>query len=467
MKLFSMATVVVVLMMIVVPLVKAESGQDTQAQIEALQEQIRVIQEQHQKQIEFFQAQIDALKEQFAQKEREKEELLSKLESQPQVYKDWLARATRSGSFKLRDALGLSEESPINISGEMAMQFKEPTSSGSNSSEGFRFYEVELFFDAALTENVSVFAEYPILYENGGATMEDAWIDIHFADELAATNKTGLKIGQFHMPFGWDNDDNEGYVYGGRTGVDSSLVRSTRFNGQRLRTRQIGIQGNYNLDLAQALNLNAQDPVNLIASVGVFNGGGPAGTASEWDNDNNKDVVARLEAHFLNAVLGGSYWWAPGTQGVTANSNDTAHVRDLEHFGIHFKYPDVPFPGEDISMGGSRYLIWGEGFRGIARGNGVAVGDDTTLSAFNETQKFWGAHIEADIGITPQLIAFFRYGYYDPDDTFGNDSRDRYTIGGKWQFADVCELTLDYQIDDYKGSTAEGDRIAAMYKVFF
>jgi len=446
MKLLNITTMVVISLIVAVPLARAESNQDTQTQIEALQGQI-----------ESMQTQLNALKGQMVVQQKETKDKDLKIAQLEDKVKPWFEKGFKSGAFKLRDAVGLDEESPLNISGEVAMQFKEPTSSGSSSDEGFRFYEVELFFDATLTENISVFAEYPIIYENGGASMEDAWIDIHFADELAGANSTGLKIGQFHTPFGWDNDDNEGYVYGGRTSVDSSLVRSERLDGQRLRTRQIGLQGNYNLDLARALNLDTEDPLNLIASLGVFNGDGPAGSASEWDSDTNKDVVARLEGHFLNAALGGSYWYSPLTKGATANSNNTAHIRDIDRYGVHFKYPDVPFPGEDISLGGSRYLIWGEYIWSKA--------DASDLSSSDTDAE--GGYVELDVGITPKLLGFFRYGYYDPNDSVSNDKKNRYTIGAKWQFADVSELTLDWQIDDYEGSSAEGGRFAAMYKVFF
>ncbi len=454
MRLLVVATIVFMCSMLVIPLAFAGSDQDTQAQIEALQAQIKAMQEQNQKQIGALQTQIDILKQNLAQQATEKEGLLakvSKMQGMPFI--------SFAKPYRLRKEEALQEEGKLNISGEIAFQFKEPTSSGSSSSMGFRAYELpEIFLDSNLTENVSFFAEVPLAYEGGGTTLEDGWVDLHFANGLAATGNTGVKIGQFHTPFGWDNDDNEAYVYGGRTSVDNTLVRSQRLDGQRLRERQIGIQGNYALDLAKLLKLEAKDPVKLFTSVGVFNGNGQTGNSQEWDNDDYKDIVTRLEAHFLNTVIGGSYWDSPRTKNVTSDTNNVAHTRDINRYGAHFKYPaDVPFPAEDISLAGKRWLVWGEWVWSEADNSQVASEADT---------KTRGGYLEFDYGITPKLVGYLRAETYDPDRATDNNDRNAYILGAKWDFWKVCQLTLDYERDNFEGTT-NTDRVGAMFKAMF
>jgi len=267
-----------------------------------------------------------------------------------------------------------------------------------------------------------------------------------------------LKIGQFHVPFGWDNDDNEGYVYGGRTSVDSSYVRSQRLEGLRLRERQIGAQANYKLELDKLLNLDTEDPLNLIFSGAVLNGTGSTANMQEWDNDNRRDFAGRLEAHFLNAVLGGSIWYAPATKNVTSDTNNTMHTRDVTSYGVHFKYPDnVPFPGEDIAMGGNKYLIWGEWVWRKAEEANVAGEGDT---------KTKGGYLEMDYSVKPKLLAYVREGYYDPNTSASNDRRYETTLGIKWEFIKNTDLNLEYVTDNFQGAT-EGDHIGAMLKAKF
>jgi len=440
------------------PCAFADSQQDTQAQIDNLQAQIKTMQEQSQKQMEALQAQVQALKQQVTQQVFDKDALLAKvseMEAQPvQPF------SKLPGIYRLRKEEALSEEGKLNISGEIAMQFKEPTKSGVDTSSniGFRAYELpELFLDANLTDKISFFTEIPLIYEGGATSLEDGWIDFHFPGELAAKGDTGVKLGQFHVPFGWDNDDNEAYVYGGRTSVDNTLVRTQRLDGQRIRERQIGIQGNYALDLAKTLKLSAKDPVKVIGSVGVFNGSGQTGHAQEWDKDETKDVVTRLEAHLLNAAVGGSYWQSPRTRKITTLTNDTAHPRDIRRYGAHFKYPqETPFPAEDISLAGNRWLLWGEWIYSKAY-------HSYTGAASTKTK---GGYLEFDYGITPKLVGFFRTETYDPDTAVDSDIRNAYTLGARWELLSVCQLVVDYERDNFEGATPT-DRIAGMFKVFF
>jgi hypothetical protein len=443
------------------PVQAEEATQPVQEQIQALQNQLQSLKQQSEKQMEVLQSQIDLLKQQLATQKKEKEELMAQINEKKPKYASLISWGK---SWRMRKEEGLEKEAPINISGEVAIQYKTQTRSGSSSSEGFRAYEIpELFIDATVNDYVTAFAELPLAYEGGGIELEDGWIDIHKPLELAASGDTGLKIGQFHVPFGWDNQDNEGYVYGGRSIVNPPYSRNKKLEGISLyHSRRVGLQANYKLSLEDLLKLETENPLYVIFSAGVFNGTGGIhkGQGSEWDNDNVRDVAGRIEAHFLNAVLGGSIWSSPATKNATSDStasNTISHTRDILSYGVHFKYPDVPFPGEDITMGGSKYLIWGEWFWRKAEEANVAGEGDT---------KTRGAYLEFDYSLTPTLVAVVREDYYDPDTSVSNDRRYETTLGVKWEFIKNCELFLNYVTDNFHGAT-EGDGIAAMFKTKF
>jgi hypothetical protein len=459
---------VVISLIAAIPLALAASDQDTQAQLEALQAQIETMQSQYQEQIKSMQEQLETLKQQMATQIQEQEEEKLAAETKKAKWTE-LAKHRNSGiqgwvrkseGFKLRDVMGLEEEGMLNITGEINMRYRENVHR-EGSSYGFQFYELGLMLDAIVNDWTSAYAEFNLNHSNK-AEAEDVWIDLHLpAGDQAFAGGTGLKIGQFHAPFGWDNDDCEGFVYGGRTSVNAALMRSERIDGQRLRERQIGIQGNYNFNLGEDLE--------LILSGAVFNGNGAMLSYGGSDNDRKKDFATRLEAHFLNTALGASFWHSPGTGGgVTSNTNNSAHVRALDRYGLHFKYPaDVPFPGGDPSLGGEKYLIWAEALYGIAEGNGISEGENVTLSAFNDTQKFWGVYAEADVSLIPEkLLGFLRVDYWEPDIDDGND-----IVGitpGLYitLWPGISVLTLEYE--HYQGgSQDDNDRLAAELQIFF
>ncbi len=446
-------------MLFSIPCVLAANDQNTQAQIDNLQAQVKAMQEQSQNQIAALQSQIEVLKSQTAQDSVERVNLLTKLSK---AEMGPIIKFTKP--YRLRKEDALQEEGKLNISGEIALQFKEPTRGRTSQTGtlGFRAYEIpELFLDANLTDSVSFFVEIPLAYEGGGTSLEDGWIDLHFPGKIASAGNTGVKLGQFHVPFGWDNDDNEPFTYGGRTSIDNTLVRMQRVDGQRLRERQIGIQGNYALDVAKALKIEAEDPLKLVTSVGVFNGNGQTGNGQEWDNDDRKDVVTRVEGHFLNTVFGGSYWWSPRTRKVAAvDVNNTAHTRDIKRYGMHFKYPEsTPLPAQDISMAGNRWLLWGEWIFMKAENSVVPNEADVRPQ---------GSYLEFDYGITPKLVGYLRTDFYDHDRETASNSLMGYTVGARWEFWKVCQLIVDYERDNFESSaTNPADRVAGMFKVYF
>jgi len=290
-------------------------------------------------QIQAMQGELKALRKEVVTERLGKDELASKVKALEAKPKSFIDRGmVGDEGFRLQNALGLDEESPVNIGGEITMRYREnqKTDAGAN---GFHFYELELFIDATVHENVSLYAEYDLIH-SGSAEAEDVWIDLHTMEgPLAFAGGTGVKLGNFHYPFGWDNDDEEGYVYGGRTSVNNALIRSERIDGWRLRERQIGLAGYYNFDPMRDLNISTV--------VGLFNGNGDVNhAASGFDNDRRKDLVGRVEAKYKDAVFGASYLFAPRTRNAAANANNVSHIRDITRYGIHWKYPDVTFPGQ-------------------------------------------------------------------------------------------------------------------------
>ncbi|MEW6009092.1 MAG: FlxA-like family protein [Candidatus Omnitrophota bacterium] len=449
MRILSGVIIAVMCLMLCVPLVMAGSEQNTQAQIEALQAQIESLQEQNQKQIEALQVQLNDLQGQVvAQREltKEKDIQISKLEDQ---VKPWFEKGFKSGNFKLRDAMGLDDESKLNIGGEIVMRYRQNQSSDAGDP-GFQFYETELFLDAALHKYLSAYIEYDLIHENH-AQAEDVWIDLHTdKGPLAFAGGTGMKIGNFHYPFGWDNDDEEGYVYGGRTSVNTSLIRGQRIDGWRLRERQVGLAGYYNFDPTRDLNISA--------TAGVFNGTGDVNHYSGKDVDQAKDFATRVEAKYKDAVVGVSYLFAPYTRNVTANTNDTAHYRDIRRYGLHFKYPDVPFPGQDISLGGKPWLIWGEFVWGDNDAN-------PNVAAANVSQHVQGGYIELDAALKKDtLLGFLRYDYYEPNTNTSADHTFGITPGVRWNIFNSSYLVAEYEIyggaKNASNSIKKEDRVA-------
>ena len=433
------------------------SEQDTQATIESVQSQIKTLQDQYQQQTTNLQAQLNALKDQLAAQQNEVKEKDSRIATLEEKTKPWVDKAFQSGSFKLRDAMGLDEESKLNIAGEITMRYRQNEKTHA-SEPGFQFYELELFLDSALHKNLSIYAEYDLIHEKH-AEAEDIWIDLHTEDgPLAFAGGTGLKIGNFHYPFGWDNDDEEGYVYGGRTSVNSALIRGQRIDGWRLRERQVGIAGYYNFDPTRDLNLSL--------AAGVFNGSGDVNHYSGYDNDQAKDVTARVEAKYKDIVFGSSYLFAPYTRNIVSNANNTQHVRDIARYGVHFKYPDVPFPSQDVSLGGKPWMLWGEFVWGDNNRN-------SHIAAASASQHVQGGYLELDAALKKDsLLGFIRYDYYDPDTKISRNNTFGITPGIRWSLWNSTTLAAEYEF--YGGrngastnSIADEDRFALQLSTQF
>lgn len=449
--------------MAVVPLAQAASDQDTQAQIEALQVQIKAIQEQNQKQIELLQVQLDTLKHQLlAQQEQTKEKdiKIAKLEEK---VKPWFERGFKSGSFRLRDAMGLSEESKLNIAGELNFRYRENFNAENQvvaKDEGFQLYEIELFLDAAVNDYTSIFVEYPISHKNA-LNPGNTWIDFHWPGELAGSENTGLMIGNFSPRFGYLNyDDNQSWIYGGRTTTNTTLIRGQSIDSQTIRNRQIGI--------SMPIKLGS-----FLIEPSVFNGSGPVEFSGGADNDRRKDVYGRIQYTLPNdlGLLGAGFGYLPKTKGATANTAGTRHggsgamhVRDIERYALYFKFPNVSqITLPDLSLGGKPFLVYGEYIWGSHHPN-------FTVSGMDFTQDYAGGYLETNFNIIrDKLAGVLRYDYFDPDTDVSKDLLMAITPALKWNIWNNVWLTGEYEHYFGEGNAAnkDDDRIAMELAVWF
>ena len=329
------------------------------------------------------------------------------------------------------------EESKLNIGGDINLRYRENMDKG-GSNPGFQFYEVELFFDSAVNKNGAFFVELPIMHSNK-PDLGNAWVDIHSEDELAATGSTGLMIGHFMPWFGYYGyDDNQSWIYGGRTTTNTTLVRGQSVDSQVMRDRQIGIGAN--LKLGSWLLTNQ-----------VFNGAGPYTVSGGTDNDERKDYVGRLQYTLPEelGVVGTGFWWAPKTRGATTNSAGTTygsggkkHVRDIQRHVVYFKYPNVEQASvPDMSLGGRNWMVYGEYHLGKFYAN-------PSIAASNNTQTYHGGWIETDFNIKrDKLVGILRGDWFDPNT---DETQDLDTIWGltpalKWQILNQMYLTTSYE----------------------
>ncbi|MBI4682084.1 MAG: hypothetical protein HY757_03160 [Nitrospirae bacterium] len=346
-------------------------------------------------------------------------------------------------------------ESGINIGGELKFRYRHNLDE-KGGSPGFQFYEAEMFMDSAIHDNASAFVEYNLIHSKAPEP-ENVWIDFHKSGELAATEGTGLMIGHFQPLFGYlNNDDNESYIYGGRTTVNVPLIREKTIDSQSIRGRQIGIAGSLKFG-----------PVLIQPQ--VYNGNGSWVNYGGSDNDYQRmDFVGRIQSDLPNelGIVGLGYWNAPKTKGATSNSGGTQygsggakHVRDIVRYAAYFKYPNVSQATQpDLSLGGKPFVVYSEYMLGTHKGN-------PDVTAYKSDQDFVGGYIEANVNILrDKLVGILRYDYFDPNTAANSDSDHvtGITLGAHYNFWKANFLKAEYEVYD-GGKSASGiddDRIA-------
>lgn len=353
----------------------------------------------------------------------------------------------------------------VNIGGDFNFRYRQNIST-SATSPGFQLYEVEFFVDTNLNKNVSLFFELP-LYHSNAVDLGNAWADFHKEDELAATGFTGVMVGHIAPWFGYYGyDDNQSWIYGGRTTTNTTLVRGQKVDGLALRDRQVGIAGNIKLDLKES--------GSLLFTPQIYNGAGYWAVAGGTDNDRKQDLVFRAQYSIPNelGVVGAGYWNAPKTKGATANSSGTRygsggqkHVRDVERVAVFFKYPDVQQASlPDLSLGGKPFIVYGEYITGTHKGN-------SDIAGYTTDQKLMGYWVEANANILrDKLVGILRYDFFDPNTDKSADQLVGITPALKWESYKMVFLTLNYEYYDggkSAGTQLKEDRIVLEMSIQF
>jgi hypothetical protein len=342
----------------------------------------------------------------------------------------------------------------LNIGGELKLRNRinlEPE----GTKPGFEFYELEFFIDGDVSDYASFYIEYTLMHKTKPEA-ENVWMDLHAPMRPAfAHGGMGLRLGNFHVPFGFENDDNEGYMYQGRASVNHSLVHGmSDIDGWKMRQRQIGIVGTYSVG-------------PLTAWAGMFNGNG--GWNNYGGSDNNMwdyDFSLKTEVQAANIAFGASHWMAPGTDTTDENFKpDTGvyHSRDITRTGVHFKYPASSlFVSEDAALGGEKFLIFGEYIMGSHKENDWDQIGDIDMS---------GYFVEAQLGVIPQtLVAFVRYDAYDPNTDADDTEYMAITPGINWFFWNSMRFIAEYDHIAKTGdddSTSLQDRVALEISLTF
>jgi hypothetical protein len=332
------------------------------------------------------------------------------------------------------------------------------------SNPGFEFYELEFFIDGDITDYNSFYIEYTAMHKTKPEP-ENVWIDLHAPMRPAfAQGGMGIRIGHYHVPFGYENDDNEGYMYHGRSSVNHSLIHGETVDGWKLRNRQIGITGCYSVG-----------PVT--AWLGVFNGNGNwtqygASDSKMWDYD----YSLKIQAEVANIEIGASHWIAPGVDTRTVDDDGEPsdynghggalnHTRDITRTGVHFKWPASSlYVAQDPALGGSPFLVFGE----------YIIGEHKDVYDWDEfddvDQNLFGYFIETQVSIIPEtLVGFLRYDYYEPNEDVDDDETTAITPGINWFFWNSMKFILEYDYIDNKADNtlAKQDRIALEISLTF
>ena len=343
----------------------------------------------------------------------------------------------------------------INFGGELKMRYRANLVD-SAKSPGFSFYELEFFADGDVTDYSSFYIEYNLMHSNK-PDPENVWIDLHKPMKEAFTHGgMGVRIGHYQVPFGYENDDNEGYMYQGRSGINHSLIHGEKIDGWRMRERQIGVTG--------AISLG---PLTLWP--GVYNGNGSwlvsGGSDNAWLDH---DYAIKGQVWLADVEFGGSYWLAPGVDTTKIdyqnNPKGILHTRDITRYGGHFKYPALAlFVSQDPSLGGKRFLVFGE----------FIMGKHEAVYSWDASgdQEVMGGFVEVQAGIIPEvLVGFLRADYYDPDTDVDNNETIGVTPGINWFFWTSMRFILEYEFysdNDYNAPLSYQDRVAAEISITF
>lgn len=340
----------------------------------------------------------------------------------------------------------------MNFGGELKMRYRY-NFNDKGSNPGFSFYEAELFIDGEITEYSQYMIEYNLMHGDVPEP-ENVWIDLHQPLRPAYRHGgRGVRIGNFQVPFGYENDDNEGYFHQGRGTVNHSLIHGERIDGWRMRERAIGVCGTYSLG-----------PVTAWA--GAYNGNGSWRAYGESDNRRfDLDYAGKAQVQLADVEFGGAYWYAPGvdTTAPDYNGHGLLHTRNITRYGVHARYPaSALFLSQDAQLGGEPFLLFGE----------FIMGDHKATFAWDSSgqQTMMGFFVEAQVPFSPAFAGLVRADYYDPNTDVSGDEVVGLTpaIHLRWWKSMILILEYEFYTDnDQETRLSLQDRIAAEIAIVF
>ncbi|MDB5110201.1 MAG: hypothetical protein JWR67_1315, partial [Mucilaginibacter sp.] len=278
----------------------------------------------------------------------------------------------------------------LQISGLVQARYQGFEQSGVNNS--FDLHRARLDAKGNITDQWS----YEIYTEFAASTkLLDAYTAYKITDYLKFT------AGQFKLPFSYESlvSDSQLDFIDRSQAVEALVSRSKDVIGQQ-NGRDIGAQVSGNF-------VKANDQYLFDYSFGVFNG---AGYNVTTDNNNHKDIAARLGVHPIKGLnFGGSLYKG---QGIPTGSTKS---QTRNRYGFDGRYVTGPFSVT------AEYV----------HGTDAAIQRD-------------GWYAQGGYFVLPKLQLVAKYDTYDPNKEISTDRSKIYTGGLNYMFNSWTKLAVDY-----------------------
>lgn len=245
----------------------------------------------------------------------------------------------------------------------------------------------------------------------------------YLLDAYIAYNRLGpwltISLGQFKSPFGLELNTACHKLH--------TIKRSAVVNNLAHPFRDIGLMLSGGTDSLQFFGLHNHNIITY--KLAILNGTG----INEWDDNNSKDIVARLVISPWKFIrIGGSY--RHGSQ-APAQPDLAQDQRTRWGGDIELEFGDFLFQGE---------YIWGEDKGSSVEGGGCGGDPVVVLGNFVKSGYFTQAMYMTPIRLQPVL----KYESYDSNLDMTDDLLTTITIGLNYWINDWTRLQANYLIND-------------------
>lgn len=327
---------------------------------------------------------------------------------------------TRTEADSIQLAQADKTRKALQIAGFVQARYQNFEETGKIS--GFDIRRARLEFRANLSNNLGVRLQPQI--EGASTKLMDAVVEVKLAEYLNISigqQKFALSLESMLSDTKYEFIDRAQVIEAlvSRAKDSISLFAKTNHNG-----RDIGIQANGSI-----LNLSSRPFLDYW--VGLFNGAG----INTPDNNNSKDVVARLVFHPIQGLdIGGSFYNGFGFYGTP---EPASHSR--LRWGAEARYEK------------NRFMIQGEYLRG----------KDNTITRS-------GYYIESGFYLAPrEFQVTARYDHYEPNILKNNNISTWYTFGLNYNFAPNIRLQAAYTFKDEQAQKISNNYASAQFMVGF